>query len=244
MILVDVHAHNYYSEKEVSYDENIIVIETGTDHISNVKCIELSEKYSKVKAAIGWHPTYSLSEKDYLKAKEEINFIKSKSEKIVAIGEIGLDYFHNKEENAKIWQKKTFGDYIKLADELDLPIVVHARNAVKDVLEILKNEEFSGKVVMHCMEANEKNIKIAIERGYFFTIPASVGRNEMFQRLVKLVPTSKMLTETDAPYQGPVKGEKANSKDVIYAIKYIAENNNLDEEEVQNMMYMNYNKVF
>lgn len=244
MTLIDAHAHNYYNVKPVEYEKNVIVIETGTDHESNVKCLGLAKSNDTVRASIGWHPTNSYNEEGYLKAVEEIDFIQNNSKEIIAIGEIGLDYYHDKTEETKVWQKKTFVKYFKLAEELDLPIVVHARNAVKDVLELLEENKYSGKVIMHCMEASSKNIQIAIDRGYYFTIPASVGRNEMFQRLVLMVPISKMLTETDAPYQGPVKGETAQSKDVQFALEYIAKEINLDVIEVENIIQMNYHKVF
>lgn len=247
MTLIDAHAHSYYDEEDiecVKYEDGCIVIENGIDSITNQKCLDLSKKYPFVKAALGWHPSEAVNEQGFLKALEEIKFIKKNKKNIVAIGEIGLDFYHHKDDPSKHWQNKVFVEYINLASALNLPIIVHARNSVKEVLETLEKSEFKGKVVMHCMEASSKNIQIAIDRGYYFTIPASVGRNEMFQRLVSMVPISKMLTETDAPFQGPVKGKKAKSSDVKYAIKYIAKEQGLDEKEVESIIYMNYNKVF
>lgn len=242
MVLIDVHAHSYYLKKEKYYEKGVIVIENGVDSKSNKECLKLGFENVNVKVALGWHPTHSYTKEEYEESLKEIEFVRQNEDKIVAIGEIGLDYFHKKTDEVKKWQKKTFMAYLDLAKELDLPVIIHAWNSVKDVLEIL--DKFSGKVVMHCMEASFKNIQIAIDRGYFFTIPASVGRNELFQRLVSMVPTSKMLTETDLPFQGPTKGVEAKSTDVIFAIEYIAEIKGLDVEEVKNIIFMNYNKVF
>ncbi len=248
MKLIDAHAHNYYNcEKELEHiDDMSYIIENGVDSKTNDLCLNLHERFgSKIKVALGFHPTCITSKEEYTQAIEEINRIKElvKQKKfVVAIGEIGLDYYHTKELDKQELQKKAFIEYLKLAESLKLPVIIHARNAVNDVLDLLKN--FKGKVVMHCLEASEKNILECIKRNYFFTVPASVERNELFQRLVKLVPVSKILTETDAPYQGPIRGENAKPKDVIYAIKYIAKEKELVEEEVMNIIYMNYNKVF
>ena len=102
-------------------------------------------------------------------------------QKIVAIGEIGLDYYHVKDEDQRELQKEVFKMYLKAAEEYSLPVIIHARNAALDVLDILedfrKTELFRGDIVLHCFEASVKNIQRALGLGCYFTIPASVERH-------------------------------------------------------------------
>lgn len=246
MTQLDVHAH-YYTYKENNWikdaeNKKQIIILNGIDAESNRKCIDLEKKYNRIKCALGFHPTFIKTEKDVANALAEITRIKQVKDKIVAIGEIGLDYFHEKDSTIKEMQKEVFSAYIKLAEELKLPIILHTRNALKDILPMITN--FKGKVILHCLEASEKNIKECLKREYYFTIPTAVSRNEMFQRLVNLVPISRMFTETDAPYQGPEKGVNAMPSDIQFALDYIASVKGMVAEEVEKVIFANWQKVF
>lgn len=238
MSLVDVHAH-YEELSEDMLKDYGFVIQNGLDKETNDKYLAQSGK--KIKVALGYHP---LSVKDDLNdGLKELNRIrKLPRENVVAIGEIGLDYYHVKDEKLQELQREMFKRYLKLAEELDLPVIVHARSAGSAVLDML--EHFSGVVILHCFEASAKNIERAIANKYYFTIPASVGRQELFQRLVELVPMERMLTETDAPYQGPTKGIPAKPSDIRFALEYIAKAKKLDVYEVENMVLSNYLRVF
>lgn len=253
MTLIDSHAH-YYDYEDDSWlsaidSEKCITILNGIDSQTNLNSIELAEKSNRIKVALGFHPTYIQTKEDVKVAITEADNIRkylkdNKENNVIAIGEIGLDYYHNKEPSVHELQKKVFKEYLKIANEFKLPVIVHARNSAVDVLEILDKADMKSYVVLHCFEASVKNIEEAIKRRYYFTIPASVGRNEMFQRLVELVPTNKMLTESDAPYQGPIKGENAMPGDMRVAIDYIAEKRGLVNTEVENIIFANYMRVF
>jgi TatD DNase family protein len=238
MSLVDVHAH-YEELSEDMLSDYGFVIQNGIDKKTNDKY--LAQSCKKIKVALGFHPL-SIDE-DLSEALKELGRIKTLvNNNVVAIGEIGLDYYHVKEKNLQELQREIFKRYLQLAKELKLPVIVHARNAGSAVLDML--ESFSGTVILHCFEASAKNIEIAIKKGYYFTIPASVERQELFQRLVEMVPLDKMLTETDAPYQGPIKGVSAKPSDIRFALKYIAKAKGLDEHEVENIILSNYLRVF
>lgn len=248
MTLIDVHAH--YGMKEYASfnpDTKVKIILNGMNKTSNEFAVLQAKQHAQVKAAVGFHPLEVESNKSLVQATEVINKIKS-YENIIAIGEIGLDYYHCKEPKLQHIQQTIFRMMLELAEELELPVLIHARNAVADVLDILeqmkKDKTFTQMPVLHCLEASVKNIERAKALGCYFTIPAAVGRNELFQRLVQNVPVSRMFTETDAPFQGPVKGTPAKPEDVQVAIDFIAKEKGTDSKEVENLLFANYMKVF
>ncbi|MFT4327020.1 MAG: TatD family hydrolase [Candidatus Woesearchaeota archaeon] len=239
MGFVDAHAH-YDVLEEKDLEGVSFILLNGMDEVSNRKFLSMTSK--KVHVALGYHPLCVDSEE---KALDEIAWIKTQKPK--AIAEIGLDYFHEKDPEKIDVQKKVFIACLELAQEMKLPVLIHARNAVSDVLDIIEDmqtkQAFTQKFVMHCMEASVKNIDRAIAMGSYFTIPASVCRNEQFQRLLD-VPLNKMLTETDAPYQGPVKGVPAKPQDVAVALDYIAKHKGLDANEVALIVLDTYMRLF
>lgn len=244
MGMLDVHAHYdmYLSKEELlSRIKNYTaIILNGMDESSNKHC--LSYAGGVIKVAMGYHPCSISSKEDVIAAKKTMQYILSKKKEIVAIGEIGLDYFHTKDKKIQEFQKKVFLDYLSLAEKLQLPVILHTRNAVSDILELLQN--FKQPVILHCFEASTKNIQEAVKRKYYFSIPPAIIRNDLFRRIVEHAPVSQLLTETDAPYQGPVKGVDAQPDDVALAITEIAKIKALDAHEVQLMILQNYQKIF
>lgn len=248
MTLIDVHAHYGMNGYDLyPKDSKVRIILNGMNKETNDFAVQKSHEDSFVKAAVGFHPLEVESIESLSHVEEVIENIKT-YDSIVAIGEIGLDYFHCKDKDIQKIQQNIFVMMLELAEELQLPVLIHARNAVADVLEILqkmkKEKRFTQIAIMHCMEASVKNIELAKSLGCYFTIPAAVVRNEQFQRLVESVPVSRMFTETDAPFQGPIKGEPAKPEDVSHAIEYIAKQKYMDKLEVENILYANYMKVF
>jgi TatD DNase family protein len=244
MGLIDVHAHydTYISREKLQQltEGYSKIILNGMDYASNKRCLEYASPIIKV--AMGFHPLHITNKQELEDAQATIDYIKKHSAKIVAIGEIGLDFFHIKDVEAQEYQKKGFREYLKLAESLQLPVILHTRNAVADIFYILK--DFTQPVILHCLEASEKNIREAMRRKYYFSIPPAVVRNEQFQKIVRIAPISQLLTETDAPFQGPTKGVSATPSDIQIAIEKIAEIKGLDKLEVEHMMQQNYQRVF
>jgi TatD DNase family protein len=252
-MLLDAHAHYYIQDgfDIETFPTDMITIMTGMNHESNQVCLKLSkqDETNRIKATVGFHPCNITTEQQFTEAMEELaNIQEYNPNSFVAIAEIGLDYFHNKDPIVKEFQKKAFEAYCLLAQELQKPIVLHTRNAVQDILDILERlietKKFKQTIVMHCFEASVKNIERAKQMGCYFTIPAAVGRNELFQRLVKTVPMNRMLTETDAPFQGPEKGVPAKPHDVKVALEYISKVQGMDVLEVEHLIFNNYLQVF
>lgn len=179
--------------------------------------------------------------------KFENNNSTSNSNKVVAIGEIGLDYYWNKEN--KELQKYAFIKQIELANNANLPIVIHTREAIMDTLDILKNIKKPIKPgVFHCCPLNVELVKEAVKLGFYisFAGPVTFKNSKNAQEVVKLVPLDKILIETDSPYLSPEpkRGTRNNSANVRYICEKVAEFKNVTAEELAKQTYENAKKVF
>lgn len=168
-----------------------------------------------------------------------IDYIRSISNKLVAIGEVGLDWFPKKKEN----QIDEFLKYINLAKELNLPLIVHSRSAGKYALKILLDNE-AEKVVMHAFDGNSKAAKVAADNGYFFSIPPSIVRSEQKQKLVKNIPLKNLLLESDAPALGPVRGKTNFPENVKISAEEIARIKGIDLKTVDDLTTKNTKMLF
>lgn len=256
-MIIDVHCHLTFPQFEKDLDEVITrckengvvsIICSGVDHISNVKVLELSKKYKIIKASLGVYPLDAVGIADdvnvgprKVNVDEEIKFIKENKDKIIAIGEIGLD--KSPEEPKLKEQEEIFIKMIKLAKEINKPIVVHTRKAEKECLDILEKEG-AKNVVLHCFMGNLKLVKRAENLGYNFSIPAIITRLQHFQTLVNQISMQNILTETDAPYLSPIKGERNEPFYIRESIKMISKIKNLTEEETEKIIFSNYQKIF
>jgi len=240
MKLIDVHCHLDLLDNVPK--EPVLIITSGFDKETNRKSLELKEKYPNVECSLGIYPLDQLKrEKKFeeFDVDEEIEFIRKNKDKIVAVGEVGMDFSENPDKQE---QEKVFVKMIKLAKELKKPIVIHSRKAEKEVIEILKREK-AKKVIMHCFSGNKQLIKEAAEAGFSFSIPANVNRASNFQTIVKLVSINQLFTETDAPFLSPDKERKSNPSDVKVAIKEIAKIKGFEEEEVANNILLNWQRI-
>lgn len=256
MKLVDVHCHLDHSwfkdAKEVvkrAEEAGVkVIITSGFDKVTNRNALKLSKKLG-VKASLGIYPKDVLKKEydsigsgfvDY-DLSSELDFIRKNKNNILAIGEAGMDFSDENPEKEE--QKKAFIKVISLAKELKKPLIVHSRKAEKEVLEILEQEK-AEKVVLHCFSGGKSLIKEAAKKGHYFSIPANIGRAGNFQMLVKEVNINQLLTETDAPYMSPVKGEMSEPRDVAFTVEKIAEIKGFNKEEVANNIFMNYMRIF
>jgi len=129
-----------------------------------------------------------------------------------------------------------------LAEKLSKPVFIHSRNAVKETLKILN--EYKLKVILHSFEGNKKQIDESIKQGYYFSVPTSIVRSMHFQSLVRMVPLSKLLTETDAPFLPPRLGQINEPAFIKESIKKIAEIKKITEKESANNIFLNYQNLF
>ena len=242
---IDAHCHVdvflFLGKKvENAREKNVnIMISNGINKETNRKTLELSEKYSEIKAALGLYPIEALKLDDN-EIDEEINFIIENREKIIAIGEVGMDFAHDNKNIER--QKNILDKFIDLAKKIDKPIIVHSRKAEKECIEMLEKKQ-AKKVVMHYFSGKFKLVERIVKNDWLITIPSSVVYSEHFQNIVKKVPLSSLLCETDSPHSHPLRKEKNEPKFVVEGYKKIAEIKGMDILEVRNNMFMNYQKL-
>ncbi len=250
MELFDSHCH--YNDEKFNIDRDNIIkdnikkgitkaIVAGYSVKSSKQAIEIAEKYTNnLYAIVGISPN-DLDEINY----KEIEKL-AKNKKVVAIGEIGLDYYWNKEN--KELQKQVFLNQIQIANNLDLPIVIHTREAVMDTIEILKTNKVNKKGIFHCCPLNIELIKEALKLGYYISFSGNITfkNSKNAYSCVSYVPLEKILIETDSPYMTPepFRGQRNNPAYVQYVAKKIAEIKNLREEEIAQITYNNAKTIF
>lgn len=170
----------------------------------------------------------------------------AKNKKVVAIGEIGLDYHWNTLN--KDLQKYAFIEQIKIANKLELPIVIHTREAVQDTLEILKNNPVIKKGVFHCCPLNRELVKSVLKLEFYisFAGPVTFKNSKNADEIINLVPNEKILIETDSPYLAPEphRGTRNNPGNVRYVAEKIASVKNMKVEEIANITNKNACTIF
>ena len=245
-LLVDCHAH---LQNELFDDLDAVIgraKKAGVKAIINAalddneRVLKLAKKYDIIKPALGFHPNY-INDSTMKKLDSVINLIKNNKNKIIAISEIGLDY-HYTLKNKKL-QIGVFQKFIELAEKIKKPVIVHSRKAEEDVIGILENSKLR-KVVFHSFDGRKSLVKRITENRWFISIPTNVVRSFQLQDSIKTVNINQLLAETDSPYLSPFKGQHNEPAFVIESYKKIAELKGMDLKEVENNLYMNYEKIF
>lgn len=253
-------SHSHYNDEKFDEDREEIIKQTYENNITKFICagynlnsskfgLEIANKYDYIYTISGISPNdvpESLEEIDFL-IEEIEEIIKSDiNKKILAIGEIGLDYYWNK-ENKQI-QKEMFTKQIQLANKYSLPIVIHTREATRDTIEILKENKVNNTGVFHCCPLNRELIKEGLSLGYYisFAGPITFKNSKNAEEIVKMVPLEKILIETDSPYLAPEpkRGSRNNSINVKYIAEKIANFKGISLEEVASNTYKNAMNAF
>lgn len=252
-MLIDSHTH-LTDEKfaEDRYDILDALNENGVELILNPSCnlkesklaVELSEKYSYVYAAIGFYPS-DLDGMNYDKLLELKEL--ASHDKVIAIGEIGLDYHWD--DTKKEWQQKWFREQIRLAQELDLPYVIHDRDAHGDVLKIVMEEKKDNtRGILHCYSGSVELAKEFIKLGFLISIagPVTFKNSKMIKKVVTEIPLEYLLIETDAPYltPEPFRGKRNEPKYVRYTAEQIALLKGISYDKVMNQTAENFKNFF
>ena len=176
-----------------------------------------------------------------------MNFLEEtiKENKVLAIGEIGLDYYHSDDKEN---QAKLFINQINLAKKYNLPIVIHTREAGEDTVKILRENADNLKVLIHCFSPNEQLVRLVLEKGYTVAFGGNITfkRNAKFYEYVKQIPLDQIVLETDCPYMTPIpfKGEVNDSSKLKYILDKLAEIKEIDKNELANIVYENSIKFF
>ena len=234
--LVDTHAHicdpSFDEDRDAvlqrAHKAGISAIITVGENISDArKNIELSRKYPICKPAAGLYPTHLNLEQ----AHQMADFLHRHKSQLVAIGEVGLDYWVIKDDPQKELQREILKIFIDCSKELKLPLNIHSRSAGRHAIELLL-ENNAARVQMHAFDGKAAAALPAVEAGYYFSVPPSVVRSRQKQKLVKRLPLSCLLVETDSPVLGPTPHERNEPANIRQSVKAIAEIKEVSEEEV------------
>ncbi|MBT8331190.1 MAG: TatD family hydrolase [Deltaproteobacteria bacterium] len=234
--LIDTHAH--ICDPGFDEDRDAVlerarqagvkaIIAVGEDLADARKNVALARKYPILKPAAGLYPTHL----DLEQAHQMADFLRDNKSRMVAIGEVGLDYWVVKEDSKKALQREILKIFVELSKELNLPLNIHSRSAGRHAIALLL-ENNAARVQMHAFDGKAAAALPAVEAGYFFSIPPSVIRSRQKQKLVKRLPLSCLLIETDSPVLGPAPNERNEPANIWQSIKAIAELKDISEEEV------------
>lgn len=225
-MLIDTHCHLDFPEFDSDREEVIQRAKTGgISHIINIgsslkgteKSLKLAKSYELIYATCGIHPHEADKVTD--KIKTEIRAL-AKQDKVVAIGEVGLDYYKNYAQAEN--QRSLFISLVNLAKEINLPLVIHSRQAQSDTLKILKNA-LPFKAVVHCFSGDAEFLKECLGLGFFISYTCNITYKKAgaLRELVKLTPLERLMLETDAPFLPP-EGFRGKRNEPLY-VGYLAE---------------------
>lgn len=250
MKLVDAHCHlndDMYNE-DLDYiiddilNEMEFIVCSGWDYESSIKAVKLSEKYENVYASIGYHPTdiSKINDKDFAHIEE----LAKNHKKVVGIGEIGLDYHWMKDP--KEVQKQAFIKQIEMIRRVNIPIVIHTRDALEDTINILREyKDVSG--ILHCFPGSYESVLPILDR-YYVSVGGTLTfkNNVKTKELVSKVPLDRIVIETDSPYLTPTpfRGKRNNPIFTKYVANEIARIKGINVEEVINQTTLNAIKAY
>ncbi|GAQ24806.1 TatD family hydrolase [Tepidanaerobacter syntrophicus] len=249
-MFVDVHAHLDDEAFDTDRQEmikkiekaGIIVVNAGSDMASSRFSVKLAEEFDFIYACVGIHPHEAKKvEKDYLTELEEL----AKSPKVIAIGEIGLDYYYGSSE--KDAQQKVFREQIELAKSLNLPVVVHDRDAHKDTADILKNIK-PERGLMHCYSGSLEMAQEFIEMNFYFSFGGVITfkNAKRPKEVAAKLPSDRILLETDCPYMSPepYRGKRNDPTRIPIIAAQMAALRGVMLEEIERITYSNFNRLF
>ncbi len=258
-MIFESHAHyddpQFYKDREAMFKEfpkqNIqYVINIGADMRSSRLSIELAKRYPFLYATVGVHPhdVGEMKEEDLERLIHLATY-----EKVVAIGEIGLDYYYD--SAPKSVQKLWFREQLKLANELDLPVVIHSREASQDTFDLLMEADLKStrnpkrpKGVIHCYSGHAQMAMDYIKAGYMIGVGGVITfkNGKKLREVVEAIPMESIVVETDAPYLAPepYRGKRNDSRYLKYIIEEIGKIKGISPEDVEDITYQNGKRLF
>ena len=232
--VVDVHCHLLDSSFDLdrldvirrAQAQHVIAVIEGAQNLEESKRM-LRERDSFWRATAGIHPDFVRTESP----SPCLEFIKRNADRLVAVAEIGLDYYRAKSEEERQIQRSHFCSLARLATQLDLPVVVHSRGAGKEAIRLLR-EWGTKKAVLHAFDGRAVAALEGARAGYFFSVPPSIVRSQQKRKLVQALPIQAIMLESDSPVLGPTSDERNEPSNIWVAARAIAEVKHIDLEEV------------
>ncbi len=256
-MIIDTHCHLDYFDNIESVNvinralqnnvNKMITISTEIDKIDQI--IGYTKQFNNIVfASLGQHPC-NLDNIDITIDKLS-NLLEKNIDKIVGIGETGLDYYHSQDETNILKQKKSFQAHIEVASKYNLPLIIHNRNSDNDVAEILIDgfKNFNSRGVIHCFTATESFMKKMIDIGFYISIAGIITfKNAInLQEIVKKIPLNRLLIETDSPYLAPTphRGKKNEPSFIVHTANFLADHLGINRTEFYELTTNNANNLF
>lgn len=248
MELFDAHAH--LASADFAQDLPVVLARAEAAGVRGIvavaetleeaeRTLALSRQYPLVKPAAGLYPTIL----DPEAVEAVVTFIQQHGERLVAIGEVGLDHWAVKEEAAWKVQEEILTKFVRLSNELDLPLNIHSRSAGRHTLVFLR-ERGAHRVLMHAFDGKVSTAQEGVRSGYFFSIPPSVVRSPQKQKLARQVPLECLLLETDSPVLGPDPAVRNEPQNVAVACQAVADLKGISPEDVARVTSENARRLF
>ena len=249
-MIIDAHCHLYYDELASDID-NVIqraidagvsrLVCVGTNVEDSKKCLSITENNDDIFASSGVHPHDA---KDVTEGYTDEIYELMEYESMIAIGEIGLDYYRNLSEPEI--QKKVFKELMEVAQDLDKPVIIHNRDADADTLEIIGNYP-SVQGVAHCFSSTLETAQAFLEMGYYISFSGNITyKNSHLPEIVKSIPLDRVVVETDSPYLSPEpeRGKSNEPSRIIHTLNKLSEIYGLSFEEMAKHTYDNTAELF
>lgn len=251
-MLIETHAHLYFDQFEEDREQVIQrafeadvkkIINIAVDIETSKECIQLAEKYKGLFAAVGIHPNDSTKlDVDSLDELREL----CRHQKVVAIGEIGLDFYRDRSPVGV--QERAFREQIKLAKKVGLPIVIHNREAGRQIIEVLKSEGTAGLGgVFHCFSENRQIAEEVLELGFHISFTGNLTfKKSQLPEVAEIVPLERLLLETDCPFLSPEprRGRRNEPAHMVYIALKLAEIKAVGVDELTEITTSNANRLF
>jgi len=269
--IIDSHCHIQFPAYDKDRGEvinrakeaNVKMIVLGTQLETSKRAVELAHKYpDSIWATVGFHPNHLLdnwhhdkNEQESLD-KEEFDLselgLLAKDPKVVAIGEVGLDYFYSNDEYVKLRQKEVLAEMIVLAKSLNKPVLTHSRptrgteNTYEDLIKLVKDLDYSSEIISHFHTGSIKTTKKMLGLGFSFSFGGVVTLTKEFDDLIKIIPLDRLLLETDSPYVSPLsqRGKRNEPSFILETGQKIAKLKNISEEDLYTSTYSNAKRIF
>jgi TatD DNase family protein len=250
--MIDTHCHIDFKEYNKNREEILdraqqklkAIINSGANLGGNRRTLKLMDEYKGfLYPTLGFHPS-NASKADHNIIEQALDEIKNNIDKIVAIGETGLDYHVLNNDKNKERQIKVFKTFIELANEYQLPLVIHARDAEKEALDMVVEYSSIPEVIFHCYGGDAETAQKIVDHGYYLSFSTIICFSKEHQPIIEEQPLSNMLTETDSPYLSPFKGLRNEPSFVDEVIKKIADIKSLSTNKVDKITEKNAKKIF
>lgn len=252
MFVIDAHCHVDFKEYNKTRQEVMgraqeklkAIINSGANLGGNRRTLKLAEEYfGFLYPALGFHPHY-VPKADKSAIEQVLKEINSNMDRAVALGETGLDFYGVKNGEVRKKQEKLFRTFLEMAAEEEKPLVIHARDAEKKALEMVKEYPEIPQVIFHCYGGELDTARLILEEGYFISMSTIVCFSKHHQELARELPLSQLLTETDSPYLSPFKGQRNEPAFVEETVKVIADIKSVAVQEVAKVTQKNAIGVF